>query len=132
MAHGDRSVDVFIRKLRIKLEQRSPNWAYIHTHFGIGYRFDPEPLDATAADPPAGQPPAASGSAPDPAATELEPAERVALWKRGSSGFKRARAVPASVHGTLFTARAQTRNKLARIDWDSASHMSIEQGANLQ
>ena len=75
MAHGDRSVDVFIRKLRIKLEQRSPGWAYIHTHFGIGYRFDPEPLDATAADPPAGQPPAASGSAPDPAATELEPAD---------------------------------------------------------
>jgi two-component system response regulator RegX3 len=75
MAHGDRSVDVFIRKLRIKLEQRSPNWAYIHTHFGIGYRFDPEPLDATAADPPAGQPPAEAGSAPDPAATELEPAD---------------------------------------------------------
>ena len=43
MAHGDRSVDVFVRKLRIKLEQRSPGWAYIHTHFGIGYRFDPEP-----------------------------------------------------------------------------------------
>jgi DNA-binding response OmpR family regulator len=43
MAHGDRSVDVFIRKLRQKLEKHSPRWAYIHTHFGIGYRFDPEP-----------------------------------------------------------------------------------------
>ena len=43
MAHGDRSVDVFIRKLRQKLEKRSPNWGYIHTHFGVGYRFDPEP-----------------------------------------------------------------------------------------
>ncbi len=43
MAHGDRSVDVFIRKLRQKLEKRSPSWAYIHTHFGIGYRFEPEP-----------------------------------------------------------------------------------------
>ncbi len=43
MAHGDRSVDVFIRKLRQKLERRSPNWSYIHTHFGVGYRFDPEP-----------------------------------------------------------------------------------------
>ena len=42
MAHGDRSVDVFIRKLRQKLERGSPSWAYIHTHFGIGYRFDPE------------------------------------------------------------------------------------------
>lgn len=53
MAHGDRSVDVFIRKLRIKLEKLSPGWAYIHTHFGIGYRFDPEPLDGSAAAPPA-------------------------------------------------------------------------------
>jgi DNA-binding response OmpR family regulator len=43
MAHGDRSVDVFVRKLRQKLERRSPGWSYIHTHFGIGYRFDPEP-----------------------------------------------------------------------------------------
>ena len=47
MAHGDRSVDVFIRKLRQKLERGSPSWSYIHTHFGIGYRFDPEsPLEA--------------------------------------------------------------------------------------
>ncbi|MGN6276506.1 MAG: response regulator transcription factor [Solirubrobacterales bacterium] len=43
MAHGDRSVDVFVRKLRQKLEKRSPSWTYIHTHFGIGYRFEPEP-----------------------------------------------------------------------------------------
>ncbi|MEA2428454.1 MAG: hypothetical protein QOF37_2082, partial [Thermoleophilaceae bacterium] len=42
MAHGDRSVDVFVRKLRQKLETASPGWQYIHTHFGIGYRFDPE------------------------------------------------------------------------------------------
>jgi DNA-binding response OmpR family regulator len=45
MAHGDRSVDVFVRKLRHKLERHSPGWTYIHTHFGVGYRFDPEPLD---------------------------------------------------------------------------------------
>jgi DNA-binding response OmpR family regulator len=44
MAHGDRSVDVFVRKLRQKLERGSPGWRYIHTHFGIGYRFDPETL----------------------------------------------------------------------------------------
>jgi DNA-binding response OmpR family regulator len=43
MAHGDRSVDVFVRKLRQKLEKRSPGWTYVHTHFGVGYRFDPEP-----------------------------------------------------------------------------------------
>ena len=39
MAHGDRSVDVFVRKLRAKLKTASPDWEYIHTHFGVGYRF---------------------------------------------------------------------------------------------
>jgi len=42
MAHGDRSVDVFVRKLRSKLERHSPEWRYIHTHFGVGYRFAAE------------------------------------------------------------------------------------------
>jgi len=42
MAHGDRSVDVFVRKLRQKLRAVSPRWSYIHTHFGVGYRFAPE------------------------------------------------------------------------------------------
>src|SRR3954471_6328557 len=48
MAHGDRSVDVFVRKLRQKLERHSPGWKYIHTHFGIGYRFAPESVDGVA------------------------------------------------------------------------------------
>jgi DNA-binding response OmpR family regulator len=47
MVRGDRSVDVFVRKLRQKLERVSPDWRYIHTHFGIGYRFAAEPIDAT-------------------------------------------------------------------------------------
>jgi DNA-binding winged helix-turn-helix (wHTH) protein len=42
MAHGDRSVDVFVRKLRQKLRAASSSWSYIHTHFGVGYRFAPE------------------------------------------------------------------------------------------
>ena len=45
MAHGDRSVDVFVRKLRQKLRGASPRWTYIHTHFGVGYRFAPQPDD---------------------------------------------------------------------------------------
>ena len=49
MVRGDRSVDVFVRKLRQKLEKASPRWRYIHTHFGIGYRFAAESLDAGAA-----------------------------------------------------------------------------------
>src|SRR5919198_1259672 len=47
MVHGDRSVDVFVRKLRSKLERASPGWRYIHTHFGIGYRFAAEPVDGS-------------------------------------------------------------------------------------
>jgi DNA-binding response OmpR family regulator len=43
MARGDRSVDVFVGKLRQKLRSGSPGWAYIHTHFGVGYRFAAEP-----------------------------------------------------------------------------------------
>jgi len=42
MVRGDRSVDVFVRKLRNKLERISPRWRYVHTHFGIGYRFAAE------------------------------------------------------------------------------------------
>jgi DNA-binding winged helix-turn-helix (wHTH) protein len=42
MVRGDRSVDVFVRKLRNKLERVSPEWRYVHTHFGVGYRFAAE------------------------------------------------------------------------------------------
>jgi DNA-binding response OmpR family regulator len=59
MAHGDRSVDVFVRKIRQKLQSVSPRWNYIHTHFGVGYRFAPElvddPAGGSAAEPPATQ-----------------------------------------------------------------------------
>lgn len=43
MKHRDRAVDVFVRKVRTKLAAAAPDWTYIHTHFGIGYRFAPEP-----------------------------------------------------------------------------------------
>ena len=42
MKYRERSVDVFVRKVRTKLAKAAPNWLYIHTHFGIGYRFAPE------------------------------------------------------------------------------------------
>lgn len=51
MAHGDRSVDVFVGKLRQKLRSGSPGWAYIHTHFGVGYRFAAEREGAADAEP---------------------------------------------------------------------------------
>jgi DNA-binding response OmpR family regulator len=42
MRHGDRSVDVYVRKLRVKLERALPEWRFIHTHFGFGYRLSAE------------------------------------------------------------------------------------------
>jgi DNA-binding response OmpR family regulator len=42
MPRRDRSIDVLVRKVRGKLELVAPDWRYIHTHFGIGYRFSPE------------------------------------------------------------------------------------------
>ena len=35
----DRSVDVHVRRIRAKLKRVSPQWSYIHTHYGVGYRF---------------------------------------------------------------------------------------------
>ncbi|MBA3746914.1 MAG: response regulator transcription factor [Solirubrobacterales bacterium] len=43
MRKGDRSVDVYVHKLREKLEAALPQWRYIHTHLGFGYRLAPEP-----------------------------------------------------------------------------------------
>jgi DNA-binding response OmpR family regulator len=60
MVRGDRSVDVFVRKLRQKLEQVSPRWRYVHTHFGVGYRFAAEPVDQPAGEPALDQAPAPS------------------------------------------------------------------------
>jgi DNA-binding response OmpR family regulator len=39
---GDRSVDVYVSKLRGKLEAAMPDRRFIHTHPGFGYRFQPE------------------------------------------------------------------------------------------
>jgi DNA-binding response OmpR family regulator len=40
---GDRSVDVYVSKLRTKLEDALPDRRFIHTHPGFGYRFQPQP-----------------------------------------------------------------------------------------
>jgi DNA-binding winged helix-turn-helix (wHTH) protein len=65
-------VDVFVRKLRQKLERSSPGWRYIHTHFGIGYRFAPESADTVADhDAATAAPDAALGDATAATDTEL-------------------------------------------------------------
>lgn len=40
---GDRSVDVYVSKLRSKLERALPDRRFIHTHAGFGYRFQSQP-----------------------------------------------------------------------------------------
>lgn len=47
LREGDRSVDVYVRRLRVKLERAMPGWCFIHTHFGFGYRLAPEPSQNT-------------------------------------------------------------------------------------
>jgi DNA-binding response OmpR family regulator len=53
---GDRSVDVYVSKLRGKLEAAMPDRRFIHTHPGFGYRFQPQPArgSMTAPSPSAG------------------------------------------------------------------------------
>lgn len=39
---GDRSIDVYVHKVRSKLEQALPDRSFIHTHVGFGYRLEPD------------------------------------------------------------------------------------------
>jgi DNA-binding response OmpR family regulator len=64
MVRGDRSVDVFVRKLRQKLERVSPAWRYVHTHFGVGYRFAAERVDGGPAERVGGGPAERVGGGP--------------------------------------------------------------------
>ena len=43
LRRGDRSCDVYVHKLRMKLERALPEQRFIHTHVGFGYRLDPGP-----------------------------------------------------------------------------------------
>ena len=44
--HRDRTVDVCVRKLREKIDRRAAGHTYIHTHPGVGYRFEAVPKPA--------------------------------------------------------------------------------------
>jgi DNA-binding response OmpR family regulator len=41
--HRDRTVDVYVRRLRDKIDRRSSRHNFIHTRYGVGYRLEPEP-----------------------------------------------------------------------------------------
>ena len=42
---GDRTIDVYVRRLRVKLSEQMPGWSFIHTHIGFGYRLQPELIE---------------------------------------------------------------------------------------
>ena len=41
--HRDRTVDVFVRRLRQKIDRPAPTHSFIQTRFGVGYKLEPEP-----------------------------------------------------------------------------------------
>jgi two-component system OmpR family response regulator len=42
-SHRDRTVDVFVRRVRDKIERHAPRHTFIQTRYGVGYRLEPEP-----------------------------------------------------------------------------------------
>jgi DNA-binding response OmpR family regulator len=39
-SHRDRTVDVFVRKLREKIDRRAPRHTFLHTRYGVGYKLE--------------------------------------------------------------------------------------------
>jgi DNA-binding response OmpR family regulator len=39
--HRDRTVDVFVRKMREKIDRRAPRHTFIQTRYGVGYKLEP-------------------------------------------------------------------------------------------
>jgi DNA-binding response OmpR family regulator len=43
--HRDRTVDVFVRRLRDKVDRKAPRHTFIQTRYGVGYRLEPVSKD---------------------------------------------------------------------------------------
>jgi two-component system alkaline phosphatase synthesis response regulator PhoP len=48
-SHRDRTVDVFVRRLREKVDRQASTHTFIQTRYGVGYRLEPVPKAANAA-----------------------------------------------------------------------------------
>src|ERR1043165_4017087 len=46
--HRDRTVDVFVRRVRKKVDDRAPRHTFIQTRYGVGYRLPPVPKEGGA------------------------------------------------------------------------------------
>jgi len=42
LTRRDRTVDVFVRKLREKIDAQSSRHAFVHTRYGVGYKLEPQ------------------------------------------------------------------------------------------
>jgi DNA-binding response OmpR family regulator len=42
LTRRDRTVDVFVKKLREKIDARSERYAFLHTRYGVGYKLEPQ------------------------------------------------------------------------------------------
>ena len=47
----DRTVDVFVRKLREKIDRRAGRHSFIQTRYGVGYKLEPVAKSLEAPDP---------------------------------------------------------------------------------
>ena len=45
LTRRDRTVDVFVRKLREKIDAKTPRHVFVHTRYGVGYKLEPQPKD---------------------------------------------------------------------------------------
>jgi two-component system alkaline phosphatase synthesis response regulator PhoP len=43
--HRDRTVDVFVRRLREKVDRRAPRHTFVQTRYGVGYKLEPLPKE---------------------------------------------------------------------------------------
>jgi DNA-binding response OmpR family regulator len=48
-SHRDRTVDVFVRRLREKIDRRASRHTFIQTRYGVGYKLEAVPKDRAAA-----------------------------------------------------------------------------------
>ena len=45
LTRRDRTVDVFVRKLREKIDKRAPKHSFVHTRYGVGYKLEAQPKE---------------------------------------------------------------------------------------
>jgi len=47
LTRRDRTVDVFVRKLREKIDATTPRHVFVHTRYGVGYKVEAQPKDVS-------------------------------------------------------------------------------------